>query len=97
MELVPGVNFNDYVRPAVLPGDPERPPLDDGDDSDELDDRDAVTRTLLRTLATGTRDHPPEPEVPKRARRGGPTYVESRLRSALAQLVEALSALHEAG
>ena len=84
MELVSGVNFIDYVRPAAVAGESLPTPSDVVDDS-------IVTRTVLRelTAATGIRI--------ENDRRGGPTYVESRLRRALVQLIEAVSVVHAAG
>jgi predicted ATPase len=91
MELVPGVNFIEHVRPSVRNGALIT------SHAAEDEEGDVVTRTLLRTLATGTR-YPLDSDTSiGRARRGGPVCSEARLRSALAQLVEALSALHEAG
>ncbi len=89
MELVSGDDFSDYVRPGA---------------DDELtvphrlrhdDEGDVVTKTVLRAWAVGS-EYPDSGAIAV-VPHSGPTYDERRLRASLAQLIEALSVLHEAG
>src|SRR5262249_34995300 len=104
MELVHGPGFLEYCRPPDVDAEGTEPPAPPSQQTTAARDVAAsddgiVTTTVLQVcgaraarqaaLAEGSRP-PPRPRL-------GSRFDEARLRSALAQLAEALSALHAAG
>ena len=90
MELVEGANFLAHVRPPTRLDRLGSSPRADNDSAAT----DLITRTVLRAWGSGdTPDRQGVVVVPP----SGPRFDEVKLRVALAQLVEALSVVHESG
>jgi serine/threonine protein kinase len=93
MELVEGVAFDAYTRPdgnapSALPPEPGLTT-----DRDPTTDRDTITERI--SIPGDVTQH--RRKTISAFPRSGPTYDEARLRRSLAQLADALLALHTAG
>jgi serine/threonine protein kinase/tetratricopeptide (TPR) repeat protein len=93
MELVEGIAFDAYTRPEGNEPAAPAPEHDLTTDRDPTTDRDTLTERLF--MPGDVTHH--RKKIVSAFPRGGPTYDEPRLRRSLAQLADALSALHTAG